>query len=918
MNKTGLDIKIQSQLNYATSKVHSVAQTNDGRETLMKIASPHMWSFDNDDRKNRATIQIGTSKWSEPLSFDSLGKDADVAIQSSSRQSEIHVGLHVSEGTGIYRWTKIITLTPRFIIKNSLSSEIQVRDPGSSNIVTVHSSSLQPLHFLKKSNQKQLILCFQGSHSKWSSPFNIDNIGRVFLRTYQHGVGYVLLKIDVVLENASLYIHINKSDTNWPFAVRNFTDHSFQLFQANPYVDDRGQELPHHPTFEPVIYEIPPKSMMPYAWDYPAAPLKELVIKANGKERHVQLAEIGNLQPMKIHQTADRPGGIVDLNVVADGPTQTLVLSDYDPNISVYKVMSTAQSTEQFTIQEDEGETESSISIQLEGIGISIINRRMQELCYVTLRGIELQYKSSELYDTYSVKMKWIQIDNQLHGGIYPILLFPSVIPQNGKEMDTHPTFSGSITKVRDNSHGVFYFKYATILLQQITVEIDEDFLFAAIEFFNSVQISKQDDILCDPDLEIPEPLTDTSGLDMYFEVLHIQPAQMDLSFVRTERINTEEKAASDNAIMFFFNVLTMALGNINDAPVRLNALVVENIRTPVPLLLQSVTTHYRQEFFYQLHKILGSADFLGNPVGLFNNLSSGFMDMFYEPYQGYIMNDRPQEFGISLAKGGLSFMKKSIFGFSDSFTKFTGSISKGLSVATMDRAFQDRRRIKRSRNRPMHALYGIASGANSLVDGITSGVTGLALAPVKGANKEGTVGFFKGLGKGIIGLPTKTAIGLIDFASSISEGVRNTTTVFDGNAIDSVRPPRFIAADGIVRPYNHRESQGQAWLKAANNGEFFRDSYVAHLALAESDVIILVTYLRIMLLSSVTMTTEWEVRFRDLQTIKLERSGVSLILRGGVQGPFIPIKDPRSLKFLHKEIIFAVSEFNRKYQNLS
>lgn len=882
-----------------------------------------MWSFDSDDRGNRATIRVGDSKWSEPLSFDTLGKDSDVAIQSNTRQSEIHVGLHISEGLGKYYLTKIVTFTPRFIVHNKLSDDLQIRDSGSATLMTVEANSLQPLHFLRKSAQKQLVASFHGSSSTWSAPFNIDNVGRIFLRMYQHGVGYVLLKIDIILENATLYLHIEKVKKNWPFSIRNFTEHTFRFYQANPYVDDAGAELAQHPKFEPVVYQIPPKSVMPYAWDYPAAPLKELVINANGKERHVQLAEIGNLQPMKVMASQNSPGGIVDLNVVADGPTQTLVLSDYDPSVSLYKVNtgSASQSkVDQFTIQEDEGEVSYSIAVKLEGMGISLINKRLQELCYMTFRGIEFQYKCSEIYETISMKMKWMQIDNQLYGGVYPILLFPSVLPQSGKEMDTHPTFSGSVTKVRDDSHGVLYLKYATVLLQQITVELDEDFLFALIDFFNSYQASNNQvrDVLCDTRLEIPESLMDTNGMDLYFEVLHIQPAQMDLSFVRTERVNGEEKAASQNFVMFFFNVLTMALGNINDAPVRLNALVMENVRTPLPLLMQSITTHYRQEFFYQVHKILGSADFLGNPVGLFNNLSSGFMDIFYEPYQGYIMNDRPQEFGIGLAKGGLSFMKKSIFGFSDSFSKFTGSISKGLSAATMDKAFQDRRRIKRARNRPKHALYGLTSGANSFVDGIASGVTGLALSPVKGASQEGAIGFFKGLGKGIVGLPTKTAIGFLDLANSVSEGVRNTTTVFDANQIDRVRPTRFTAHDGVVRPYSHREAQGQAWLKVANNGEFFRDSYLAHLSLSENEMIIIVTFMRIMLLSTTTMTTEWEVRFRDLQTIAMERTGLALILRGGVQGPFIPIPDASSRKFLYKEIGVAVTEFNRKYQTLS
>jgi vacuolar protein sorting-associated protein 13A/C len=33
--------------------------------------------------------------------------------------------------------------------------------------------------------------------------------------------------------------------------------------------------------------------------------------------------------------------------------------------------------------------------------------------------------------------------------------------------------------------------------------------------------------------------------------------------------------------------------------------------------------------------------------------------------------------------------------------------------------------------------------------------------------------------------------------------GVRNTTTLFDRDALDRFRRPRFIAKDGVVRPYN-------------------------------------------------------------------------------------------------------------------
>jgi vacuolar protein sorting-associated protein 13A/C len=366
---------------------------------------------------------------------------------------------------------------------------------------------------------------------------------------------------------------------------------------------------------------------------------------------------------------------------------------------------------------------------------------------------------------------------------------------------------------------------------------------------------------------------------------------------------------------MFFVNVLTMAIGNINDAPVRLNSLMLENARVSIPVLTQNISSHYSQEVLYQVHKILGSADFLGNPVGLFNNISSGVADIFYEPYQGFIMSDNPEQLGIGIAKGATSFIKKSVFGVSDSFSKVTGSISKGLAAATMDKQFQDRRRMTRARNRPKHALYGVTAGANSFVSSVASGVGGLARKPLEGAEQDGFAGFFKGVGMGVIGLATKPAIGIFDLASNVSEGIRNTTTVFDTEGLERVRLPRFVGADGIVRPYSQREALGQFWLKQLDSGKYFHEQYLAHLELPREDVVVLLTYSRIMLVKAKKLTTEWDVPLKDIQTISKERTGLSLTLRGGTNGPFIPVAEESSRNFLYQKIAIAVGEFNKKYK---
>ena len=80
--------------------------------------------------------------------------------------------------------------------------------------------------------------------------------------------------------------------------------------------------------------------------------------------------------------------------------------------------------------------------------------------------------------------------------------------------------------------------------------------------------------------------------------------------------------------------------------------------------------------------------------------------------------------------------------------------------------------------------------------------------------------------------------------------GIRNTTTVFDLPQKDRIRKvpfclyntnnigakhynkqPRLIPADGILRPFSHREALGQYWLKDLNNGAYQKDFYVAHIS---------------------------------------------------------------------------------------
>ncbi|CAG8450182.1 1456_t:CDS:10 [Cetraspora pellucida] len=905
INKTGLDMAFRSKSLFQSAKDTAGQGFVSSKQKSQQVA-PYMFSYADHSPQNRALLKVGDSEWSKAQSFEAVGTFLEVVIPSTSSAEEIHLGVSVQEGH---------------------------QKPEVKGETCVKSKDRVPLHFLKQDAARQLVLRYHNSNS-WSSPINIDELGRVHLKLERSDHELDLIRTEVLLEDATVFVIFNKEEGKWPFRVENYSDVDVVFYQQEPSRRESTQSA------SPKKYTLKPGNASPYSWDYPALKEKRLVLKVNNNERIVNIQEIGSLVPFKC--STNGGSHILAIEVVADGPTQVLLLSNYNQSESLYRPKAPSitssssdnSSRDAFEVIDVDSVITLTFQIRLEGIGISIINKRMQELAYASVRGLKFTYSDSTLYQSINFCVNWLQIDNQLYGGIYPIILYPTVIPKDVSESEQiHPAFQASLTKAKDESHGVIYFKYFSMLLQEMTFEMDEDFLFALLEFLEIKGLATQesDMPLVDDTLEIPEPKTAEGDNQLYFEVLHINPMKINISFVRTERINVENKPAPRNPIMFFFNVLTMAIGNINDAPTKLNALVMENMRVSFPVLIDRIRQHYGEAFIYQVHKIVGSADFLGNPVGLFNNISSGVVDIFYEPYQGIVMSDRPQDLGIGIARGATSFVKKTVYGFSDSVSKFTGSIGKGIATATMDKAYIDRRRMAQYRNRPRHALYGVAQGANSLVTSIGSGFEGLVVSivsgfeglvrkPIEGAEKEGAAGLIKGVGKGLVGFVTKPVVGMFDLASNVTAGIRNTTTVFDEKDIVPARVPRFVGRDGILRPYQQREALGQSWLKQLEDGKYFKDEYVAHLGnilciyLMGNEQIIMLTRSRIMLvkIKSRRLKVDWEVPFSDLQAIDLQHTGILLILRSNnTPGPFIPIPDPSDKMWFERKVEEVINELN-------
>ncbi|KAJ2908725.1 Vacuolar protein sorting-associated protein 13, partial [Coemansia aciculifera] len=769
-----------------------------GSDSNESSERPLMFSFGSFDLRNRALVQVPGSEWSRPLSFDALGSASEVVIPLNGRTADVHLGLAIEPGRGRYSHTRVATFTARYVVKNTTGLTLQCRPVAAMGGAgfELRDGERRPLHTLPRSRRRLLAIAQAGVGDRWSAAFGIDDVGRIFVRMPTTGdsstAGETLVRIDVVLEGACLFVILQREvPVSWPFAVQNRTKTDVTVWQQQ----QQGEDGAGGAQSVERTYVVRAGESLDYAWDVPTAAAKLLVVKAMGATRRVSLQEIGEQRPFVYARGPGGGGGntgsAMNIEVVAMGPRQVLRLTEYRAETSLFTprhmatspTPSTATSAaaasgeERFEVVDADEKTHSVFRVGLEGgIGISVISRQPSEILFATLADVELKYTESTSNQTFKASVKWIQIDNQIYGAVYPIVLYPTTLGGSSASSSSSSSLGASSSppalvavavRAKDRSYGVEYFKYASVLAQELSVELDEDFLYALLDFVKFDVPGWRGDDGDDGgdggdgknvwDSAIPEVRAVEDGMQLYFEFLHIQPFKLHISFMRTQRLETAGEgsgvASGPGVVAYAMNILTMAIGNINEAPVSLNALVMQNVRVSMAVLVDRMHKHYSAEVFNQVYKVLGSANLLGNPVGLFSSISSGVSDFFYEPYQGFVMSDRPQDFGFGLARGTASLFKKTVYGMTDSFSKFTDSMSKGLSAATMDPRYESERSLSRVRNKPKHAVYGVARGAESLAKSVTSGLAGVVMRPLEGAEQEGVGGFFKGVGKGLVGV---------------------------------------------------------------------------------------------------------------------------------------------------------------------
>lgn len=91
-----------------------------------------------------------------------------------------------------------------------------------------------------------------------------------------------------------------------------------------------------------------------------------------------------------------------------------------------------------------------SVVIDLCGIGVSLVNKRMVEIIYATIDNLKFEYTDSTTARAINLSCGHLQVDNQLHDALYPVILQPTPIPKDASGVGALPTVQASTIWLKD------------------------------------------------------------------------------------------------------------------------------------------------------------------------------------------------------------------------------------------------------------------------------------------------------------------------------------------------------------------------------------------------------------------------------------------------------------------------------------
>ncbi|CAI9176855.1 unnamed protein product [Rangifer tarandus platyrhynchus] len=863
--------------------------------------------------KNKVQLKISTSSWSSGFSLDTVGSYGCVKCPANNMEYLVGVSIKMSS----FNLTRIVTLTPFYTIENKSSLELEVGEIASDGALPTNKwnyiASSENLPFWPEKFSGKL--CVRVVNCEGSSrPFFYNQQDNGTLLSLEDLNGGILVDVDTAPHSTV----ISFSDYHEGCAPALIINHT--PWDVLTYKQSGSKE-------EMVLL---PRQVRLFAWEDPTGTRKlKWSYAANVGEHDLLKDECGQFPydaNIQIHWVSFLDGrqrvllftddvalvskarqaeemeqanheitfslhslGLSLVNnetkqeVSYIGITSSGVIWEMKPKqkwkpFSQKQIILLEKSYKKYLESRDLGWIKLDDNFEV-NFGKDPMEMRLPSRCSIRrhfLSGIQVEYKQSPHQRSLRARLYWLQVDSQLPGTVFPVVFHP-VAPPKSIALDSEPKpFIDVSVITRFNEYSkVLQFKYFMVLIQEMALKVDQGFLGAITALFTPTtdpeaerkwtELIREDSDAINTEL-VGTSVTDTSILS-FFEHFHISPIKLHLSLSLGSGGEESNQEKQEMIPIHSVNLLLKSIGaTLTDVDDLIFKLAYYEIRYQFynrDQLMWSVVRHYSEQFLKQMYVLVLGLDVLGNPFGLIRGLSEGFEAFFYEPFQGAVQG--PEEFAEGLVIGVKSLFGHTVGGAAGVVSRITGSVGKGLAAITMDKEYQQKRREEMGRQ-PKDFGDSLARGGKGLLLGVFGGVTGIITKPVEGAKKEGAAGFFKGIGKGLVGAVARPTGGIIDMASSTFQGIQRVAESTED--VSRLRSPRLIHEDGIIRPYDRQESEGYDIFEN-HVKKLEGETYRYHCAIpGNKKASLMVTNRRVLCVKEVEilghMSVDWQYLFED------------------------------------------------------
>ncbi|TYZ66160.1 hypothetical protein PybrP1_004999, partial [[Pythium] brassicae (nom. inval.)] len=473
-------------------------------------------------------------KWSDAIVLDQTGTSGVVESADFASSRNYSVGYSISAAKGRYSRTKVVMLTPRFMLVNTLGCAIEVChssakfstttaaaiDIGSSvhlpnngmmssmnSVVRLDAGAYADFHWTLRFGKTRAIRCRIAEFGwSWSGAVPLGDSGEYAVRMRHESTRESkLLRLTLKLDGSCVCVYFREESASAPpYRVENYSLETLRIHQFRV----RRSEilLPHH--------------SLDYAWDEPTQErmlVVDMLPSAAGDNSRP--LRIGTFALDKIQQYPDALGRTLGIEVSTDGPTRVLrftdarLRGDRGANVALLppdaKAAAAASSVTfgNDVLRRFVSAPTLRFELELQGVGVSVVDGVPKELVYASVAGIHLQVVWSEddrgkssAYITRDgdaggsrlerettariVAMRFevrdVQIDNQLQGTPFPVLLRFSNSAARSQSVDgavVHvPALQLDLVK-HDEYAGINFIRYLSAKALPVHVRVDGSLL---------------------------------------------------------------------------------------------------------------------------------------------------------------------------------------------------------------------------------------------------------------------------------------------------------------------------------------------------------------------------------------------------------------------------------------------------------